>query len=76
VLRRLLAAVLSAGIVLSGAAPVMAADSAGAAVVDGKKQAKAAKKGKSKKGKKAAKKKAPGKGKPSKKTVKKPRKVS
>ena len=82
-LRRLLCAVLSAGILLGGAAPVLASESsATVAALDGKKKAKSAKKGKSKKGKKKAdkkksapKKKAPGKGKKSKKSAKKPKKV-
>ena len=58
-LRRLLAAVLSAGIVLGGAAPAVASESitaVGTAALDGKKKAKTAKKGKKKADKKAKKK--------------------
>jgi len=70
VLRRLLCAALSAGVLLGGAAPVVASESAANVAFDGQKKAKSPKKGKSKKGKKAkkknkkaAKKKAPAKGK-------------
>jgi len=74
--------VLSAGILLGGAAPVGASESAATVAADGQKKTKTAKKGKGKKGKKKAgkkgKKKAPKKapGKKGKKAAKKANEVS